>query len=91
MQNFFATGKGEPEPPEPVIGKGMILERGRVRVVVGEFSNYNCNRRCVRFRRWPLMQWPLTGTPFNADAEEFTMMLASGFRVIRHADPIDPK
>ena len=77
MQNTTPTTP----TPEPTIGPGMILERGRERVVVlrpcyGDWT-------VVKFHRSLWRSWPVTGQQFVAETAHIRYLLLSGFRVVR--------
>lgn len=81
-------------PPEPRIGPGMILERGRERFVITETVVYFDSkvhwrtRSMVRYRRLPMCEYPSIGKTFKYEEPTIRAMLLSGFRVIRQADPL---
>ena len=77
MQNTTPTTP----TPEPTIGPGMILERGRERVVV--LRNCTNDWTVVKFHRGLSWSWPVTGQQFVAETAHIRYLLLSGFRVVR--------
>ena len=74
------------DTPEPTIGPGMILERGRERVVVMVRRYSADNDWWVRkFKRSWLGVWPQNGEQTYLDAGHIRYLLLSGFRVVREA------
>lgn len=83
---------GPVETPEPRIGPGMILERGNTRVLLAYqkddeafYTGYVYRKR--RWFGWPMQQ----DDQIEIEPTEIPVMLLSGFRVIREADPTHPK
>lgn len=77
-----------PPDPEPVIGPGMILERGRRRLIVegkGLFSD-TFYRKWQKKRIWGSWSDPYFGGGIDIDKHEIHALLLSGFRVIRPSD-----
>lgn len=83
----FTTGPVE--TPEPRIGPGMILERGRERIVVYEREGDDYRFGVCR-KRWGA--WSINPSEDDSACDAwFRYLLLSGFRMIREADPTHPK
>jgi len=81
-----------PATPEPLIGPGMILERGRERVLITEVWKSSGELYTRVQRRWPVCRWPIGWNRWGRDLyrSDIPLMLADGWRVIREADPKPP-
>lgn len=83
VRSFTVTVPIE-QPPEPVIGPGMILERGRERVVV--LRECYKDWTVVKFHRKWARPWPVTGQQLVAETAHIRYLMLAGFRVVREAE-----
>lgn len=86
--NAFSVTIGE-VPPEPTIGPGMILEKGRTRLVLIGYDAQHEMYGCIRWRRemfsreWKQVNDGMTSILHTVD--NIRRLLASGFRVVKPA------
>jgi len=73
---------------EPQVGPGMILERGRERVIVENpyCVNQTMGFATIIYRRAPFRKWPLVGISEWMHPATIHNAILNGFRVIRPAD-----